>query len=86
MARVVIVSNRVPLPSKGAKAGGLTVALKDVFKQGALWLGWSGEIAAETATSAKLHNSGKLDFATIDLSEDDYRRFYVGFANSVLWP
>ena len=86
MARVVIVSNRVPLPSKGAKAGGLTVALKDVFKQGALWLGWSGQIAAETATSAKIHNTGKLDFATIDLSEEDYRRFYVGFANSVLWP
>jgi trehalose 6-phosphate synthase len=86
MARVVIVSNRVPLPSKGAKAGGLTVALKDVFKQGALWLGWSGEIAAETATSAKILKTGKLDFATIDLSEDDYRQFYVGFANSVLWP
>ncbi len=86
MARVVIVSNRVPLPSKGAKAGGLTVALKDVFKQGALWLGWSGELAAETATSAKIHATGKLDFATIDLSEQDYRRFYVGFANSVLWP
>ncbi|MDR3408139.1 MAG: trehalose-6-phosphate synthase [Methylovirgula sp.] len=86
MARVVIVSNRVPLPSQGAKAGGLTVALRDVFKQGALWLGWSGEIAAETATSAKIHNSGKLDFATIDLSEDDYQHFYVGFANSALWP
>ena len=60
--------------------------MKDVFKQGALWLGWSGEIAAETATSAKIHNTGKLDFATIDLSEEDYRQFYVGFANSVLWP
>ena len=74
------------LAVEGAKAGGLTVALKDVFKQGALWLGWSGEIAAETATSAKILNTGKLDFATIDLSEDDYRQFYVGFANSVLWP
>jgi trehalose 6-phosphate synthase len=86
MARVIIVSNRVPLPSKAAKAGGLTVALKEVFQHGALWLGWSGEIAAETATSAKILNTGKLEFATIDLSEEDYRRFYVGFANSVLWP
>ncbi|MGC2126410.1 MAG: trehalose-6-phosphate synthase, partial [Methylovirgula sp.] len=87
MARVVIVSNRVPVPSfRGARAGGLTVALRDVFKNGALWLGWSGETAAETDTTAKITRSGKFDFATIDLSEDDYKRFYVGFANSVLWP
>jgi len=87
MARVVIVSNRVPVPSfRGARAGGLTVALRDVFKNGALWLGWSGEIAAETHTTAKIESSGKFDFATIDLSEADYKRFYVGFANSVLWP
>ena len=87
MARVVIVSNRVPVPSfRGARAGGLTVALRDVFKSGALWLGWSGEIAAETCTTAKIERSGKFDFATLDLSEEDYKRFYVGFANSVLWP
>jgi trehalose 6-phosphate synthase len=87
MARVVIVSNRVPVPSfRGARAGGLTVALRDVFKNGALWLGWSGEIAAETCTIAKIEQSNKFDFATIDLSEEDYKRFYVGFANSVLWP
>ena len=46
----------------------------------------AARLAAETATSAKIHATGKLDFATIDLSEEDYRRFYVGFANSVLWP
>ncbi len=86
MARIVIVSNRVPVPSRGARAGGLTVALKDVFKHGALWLGWSGEIAEETQTTAKVQHSGKFDFATIDLSDEDYQRFYVGFANSVLWP
>jgi trehalose 6-phosphate synthase len=27
-----------------------------------------------------------VEYATIDLSEEDYRQFYVGYANSTLWP
>ena len=43
MARLVVVSNRVPLPSeRGAKAGGLAVALADALQPGSLWFGWSG--------------------------------------------
>jgi trehalose 6-phosphate synthase len=87
VARVVIVSNRVPVPSsRGPKAGGLAVALKDAFKDGGLWFGWSGEIARETTTEVKVQHAAKIDYATIDLSREDYRRFYVGFSNSTLWP
>ena len=43
MARLVIVSNRVPLPSeRGPRAGGLAVALADALRPGTLWFGWSG--------------------------------------------
>jgi trehalose 6-phosphate synthase len=87
MARVVIVSNRVPVPSEtGPRAGGLAVALKEALKEGGLWFGWSGEIAPETSAKAKLVTAGKIDYATIDLSERDYKQFYVGFANGTLWP
>src|ERR687890_105090 len=44
--RLVVVSNRVPVPKDGLnKAGGLTVALEGALKQsGGLWFGWSGSI------------------------------------------
>jgi trehalose 6-phosphate synthase len=85
--RVVIVSNRVPAPgADGARAGGLAVALADAVKPGDLWFGWSGQIAGETGGSARRTASKGVDYATIDLSQQDYDRFYVGFANGTLWP
>jgi trehalose 6-phosphate synthase len=87
VARVVIVSNRVALPSsRGPQAGGLAVALKDALKEGGLWFGWSGAITRETTGETKSQHAAKLDYATIDLSREDYKRFYVGFSNSTLWP
>ncbi len=86
MARLVIVSNRVPTPSKSGKAGGLAVALKDAIKPGTLWFGWSGHRTAQTSTDANVTTFDKVDYATIDLSHDQYQKFYVGFANGTLWP
>jgi trehalose 6-phosphate synthase len=87
VARVVVVSNRVPVPTEGTpRAGGLAVALKDVIKVGGLWFGWSGRTAETTSTAAEIRSVGKVDYATIDLSDDDYRHFYVGYANGTLWP
>ncbi|OYV57876.1 MAG: trehalose-6-phosphate synthase, partial [Acidiphilium sp. 21-62-4] len=87
MSRLVIVSNRVPMPGeRGARAGGLAVALADALQPGALWFGWSGKRAAGTSTEAVIHHHEGIDYATIDLSESDYRRFYVGFSNGALWP
>ncbi len=45
-ARLVVVSNRVPLAASSAApaAGGLAVALKAALKaRGGLWFGWSGK-------------------------------------------
>ena len=87
MARLVIASNRVPVPkSRGAKAGGLAIALKDTLTPGALWFGWNGRIREHTGDLPSLVEAHGVTYATIDLSADDYKRFYVGFANSCLWP
>ncbi|MFZ5671398.1 MAG: trehalose-6-phosphate synthase, partial [Pseudomonadota bacterium] len=44
MARLVIVSNRVPVPSKREQpAGGLAVVLEEALKGEVLWFGWSGK-------------------------------------------
>jgi trehalose 6-phosphate synthase len=87
MARLVIVSNRVPNPQeRGPRAGGLAIGVADALKDDGLWFGWSGQIAAATSDTATKVAAGKVTYATIDLSQEDYDRFYVGYANSTLWP
>ena len=88
MARLILVSNRVPVPAgKGnGRAGGLEVALRSVFKRHpGLWFGWSGRVVpnADAATATIERGSS---YVLTDLSEEDYQEFYNGFANRVLWP
>ena len=86
MARLVVVSNRVPLPSQSARAGGLAVVLQEALSSIGLWFGWSGETTEKGSDNARIETHRSTDYATIDLSEQDYQNFYVGFANGALWP
>lgn len=88
MARLVIISNRVPdiADSTGPRAGGLAVALADVLTPGSLWFGWSGRQLAERSEAVGTVLANDITYATIDLSEADYRAYYLGFSNSTLWP
>ena len=87
MARLVVVSNRVPMPTeRGPRAGGLAVALADALRPGSLWFGWSGKRAAHTSIQPALQEAAGISYATIDLGESDYRLFYAGYSNGVLWP
>ncbi len=86
-ARTVIVSNRVPSPTeKGATAGGLAVALADAATPGAVWFGWSGRRAEETSIEADISVADGVTYATVDIGERDYQRYYNGFSNGALWP
>jgi trehalose 6-phosphate synthase len=87
-ARLVIVSNRVPAFRERAQlAGGLAVALKDAIRgRETLWFGWSGATVDEADPAPTIAKTGKVTFATLDLSEADYQGFYRGFANAMLWP
>ena len=87
MARLVIVSNRVPIPkARVTSAGGLAVALRDFATAGSLWFGWSGRLASEPAAQPAIVEARGVTYATIDLTADAHRGFYVGFANGALWP
>ena len=51
LGQLVIVSNRVAIPEKDAKAraGGLEVAVKAALKhKTGIWFGWSGKVAAHS--------------------------------------
>lgn len=86
VARIVVVSNRVPVPGQGARAGGLAVVLQEALGQIGLWFGWSGRTTPEGVNEVQVVGDRGIDYATIELSEEDYRNFYIGFANSALWP
>lgn len=86
--RLVIVSNRVADPSRDRKAGGLAVAVSEALSaSGGFWFGWSGKVSdtAETARPLLRHRGG-IDLMTLDLTPQEHRGYYQGFANQSLWP
>mgnify|MGYP003340015352 CR=1 FL=1 len=87
MARLVIVSNRVPIPKQRVtQAGGLAVALRDILTPGSLWFGWSGRISPDPSPHASQVDARGVTYATVDLTSELHKGFYVGFANGALWP
>ncbi|MCS6925799.1 MAG: alpha,alpha-trehalose-phosphate synthase (UDP-forming) [Candidatus Binatia bacterium] len=94
--RLVVVSNRTPTGIEGGAtrsegqrtAGGLVSALYPALqKRGGLWFGWSGRATRRQAHAPPhLVRHGGIQFATIDLSEEEINDFYAGFCNRALWP
>ncbi|WP_144186170.1 alpha,alpha-trehalose-phosphate synthase (UDP-forming) [Elioraea rosea] len=88
MSRLVIVSNRVPVPKprSGPHAGGLAVALAEALAgREALWFGWSGETAGSPGVPS-ITTVGQTTYATLALNESEKRGYYGGFSNGTLWP
>lgn len=88
LSRLIVVSNRVADLSKAGQSGGLAVALGDALKErGGLWFGWDGNVVKRgTRVEPTVHTQGSVKTVTLPLTEKDYREYYQGFANSVLWP
>ena len=90
MSRLVVVSNRVAPVRRGGGTGaegGLAVAMQSALRdRGGVWFGWSGGTTLDDAGAAKTAEIGKVTYATVDLTQQDYDEYYTGFANSVLWP
>ena len=90
MGRLIVVSNRVPLPDQNgaAPAGGLAVALQSALEaRGGIWLGWSGKSSgSEDVGPPKSQKVGNIEYVLTDLTDLDLEEYYQGFANRVLWP
>lgn len=89
MARLIVVSNRVAVPTRegGTLAGGLAVAVRSLLKRHeGIWFGWSGTVSTDNEFATKTVRHGGLTYVVTDLVEADYQEYYNGFANRVLWP
>lgn len=87
MSRLVIVSNRVADLRAGAHSGGLAVGLADALKErGGIWFGWDGEEDGTTGAEPQVQTIGKVERIAASLSAEDLANYYLGYANSVLWP
>jgi trehalose 6-phosphate synthase len=86
MGRLVVVSNRVPASGRVPEAGGLAVGLSEALRGSVLWFGWSGDTSSRDTIDTHANTIGTVTYVTLDLSTEDYNRFYVGFANGTLWP
>ena len=87
---LVVVSNRIAkIRADEPIAGGLASALLPVVQEsGAIWVGSSGRVrdASEKDSFAEIESFGAGAIATVDLPAANYKGYYEGFANSVLWP
>ena len=87
MSRLVVVSNRVPLPGSASRAGGLTVAMQAAMEEsGGMWFGWSGKRIRGESGERHVEREGNIRYVTVDLSWVDFEAYYNGFANRTLWP
>src|SRR6476469_1539792 len=87
MKRLVVVSNRVPIPQEKSRAGGLGVAMHAALSErGGMWFGWSGRRVRGESGEKHIEHEGNTTYCTIDLTWADFEAYYNGFANRTLWP
>lgn len=82
--RIVVVSNRIPTDAQ--PSGGLVVALHEALEaRGGVWIGSSGELAEKPGGLREIARGAYRRLA-YDMTRDEHEGFYLGHANSVLWP
>jgi trehalose 6-phosphate synthase len=87
LARLVVVSNRVPSESAKPVAGGLAVAMQAALHDnGGLWFGFSGDTVRGEPGPIEVAERDGITYATTDLNANSYRDYYEGYANQTLWP
>lgn len=84
MSRLVVVSNRLPLGDN--PSGGLVVALKDALANGGVWIGNEGVSEGEPSAELRSHPGAPFERLSFDVTEAEHEGYYLGYANSVLWP
>ena len=85
--KVVVLSNRAPGP--GRAVSGLVSAVEPVLEEtGGTWVAWNGETTPGQSVngSPRCFDDRGYVLREVALSRDEYREYYLGLANSCLWP
>lgn len=91
MSKLIVLSNRVNLPSGNAGkaiAGGLAVAIKEALaEEGGVWMGWNGTVLPDDTTDGEFASEQheKVTYVTTALTPTQYEKYYCGYANNRLW-
>jgi trehalose 6-phosphate synthase/phosphatase len=97
MARVLIVSNRLPITAEitgdsiafAQASGGLATGLRGCHERSnGLWIGWPG-IVSPIPEPQRRHLTEQLaerGIVPVHLTEDELREYYEDFSNGVVWP
>jgi trehalose 6-phosphate synthase len=86
--RLIVVSNRIPREDD-VPAGGLVFALHDALSEtGGLWIGAADPTreAPDGLQEIGKGSGGAYTRKLFSLTEAEHRGYYLGYANSVLWP
>lgn len=98
--RIIIVSNRLPVVIKKNEqgrvtvekgAGGLVTAMAPVLtNRNGTWVGWPGYADESGITPAVMEalesSAAGYRIRPVLLNESEYKLYYEGFSNSILWP
>ncbi|NBC21109.1 MAG: trehalose-6-phosphate synthase, partial [Alphaproteobacteria bacterium] len=86
MSRLIAISNRTAA-DPSSRAGGLAVAVWESLKStGGVWAGWSGDVSETPPRGATVFKDEGVEFLLTDLTQEELDGYYLGYANSVLWP
>ena len=97
MARLLLVSNRLPVTVKTGEdglvversSGGLATGLRGPHERsGGLWIGWPGTTngLADTQRAELDHVLREMGTVPIELTPEEVHGYYEAFSNGVLWP
>jgi trehalose 6-phosphate synthase/phosphatase len=97
MARILLVSNRLPVTFKTEQGrivvspspGGLATGLRGRHERsGGLWLGWPGNVSDLGAVLRQEleQRLEELRIVPLYLTDEEHEAYYQGFSNGALWP
>jgi trehalose 6-phosphate synthase/phosphatase len=97
MARLIIVSNRLPVTVRAAdggvsverSTGGLATGMKGPHERmGGEWIGWPGdlELLSPPAREQTDRTLADMRLVPVPLTREEVARYYEGFSNAILWP
>lgn len=96
MARLIIVSNRLPITINRKKgeliyypsAGGLATGLNSLDQSiERIWIGWPGETVEDPLEQTSIKQQFQKDkMIPVFLTAEEVKLYYEGFSNKTIWP